>query len=304
MTAVELATEQTPEPFRLWSVTTLLDAGCPKGEALIGWAAKTVAEAGVDMSEAVVKLVEGGFREEAVDLLKGARYRRKRKALARGTDVHRIAESIALGMDVEIPPDVAPYVAQYQRFLDDHAPRFLMAEAPVYNLTYRYAGTLDAIAEIDGAPRLFDVKTNDKTADAEGARPPYKEIALQLVAYKRAEWVGVGKATMRNYNGRRYYIYDPKAGEYVAMPDSEGALALILFPDDYTLTPVRVDDDVFEAFLHVREVARWTLSTSNGVLGPPITATVHDDHQDGGAQAALEGLDEDQGQLGPDGVEP
>lgn len=283
MTAAELATEtvRADDPIRLWSVTTLLDAGAPKGEALIGWAAKTVAEAGVDMAEAVVKLVDGGFREEAIDLLKGARYRKKKKALVRGTDVHKVAEQIALGMDVEVPPDVAPYVVQYQRYLDDHAPRFLMAEAPVYNLTYRYAGTLDAIAEVDGAPRLVDIKTSYKVASDEGARPPYKEIALQLVAYKLAEYVGIGKATLRNYNGRRYYIYDPAAGEYAAMPATEGALALVLFPDGYTLTPVRVDAEIFDAFLHVREVARWTLSTSTGVLGPPITATVNDDDPEG-----------------------
>jgi hypothetical protein len=54
------------------------------------------------------------------------------------------------------------------------------------------------------------------------------------------------------------------------MPEISGGLALVISPDDYQLVPVRIDDEVWRAFLAVREVARFQLDTANRVLGPPI----------------------------------
>lgn len=261
------------DPRRLWSVTSLAGEGYPK-PALIGWAARVVAERAIDRRATLDTMLKEGGRDEAVKFLTDARWEKSGTAAKRGTELHAHAERLALGLpDETITPEVIPYVEQYRRFLDEHAPTFLMAEAPVYNLTLGYAGTLDAIVELDGVDGAFvlDAKTSDKPADA-NSTPPYPDIALQLVAYARAELVGVSPADQRYFNGRRYYVYDP-ALEYVPVPETVGGLALAVFPDRYTLTPVRLDDEVWDSFLAVVDVARFALDVSKRVLGPPITAT-------------------------------
>jgi hypothetical protein len=101
------------------------------------------------------------------------------------------------------------------------------------------------------------------------SRPPYPEIALQLVAYSRAEMLGVNAAQMYEKNRRRYYTWDP-ALHYEPMPELGGALALVVSPADYRLIPVRTDDEVWRSFAHVRETARWQLDISQRVLGPEV----------------------------------
>lgn len=269
------------DPIRLWSVTTLQGLGVPKGEALTTWAAKTTAEAAVKMHAAIGELIAADCTPEAVDLLTGARFRTKRKAADRGDAIHRIAEKIALGVPPVYNAERQPYVDQLERFLEDHRPAFKMAEAPVYNLTYQYAGTLDSIVDIDDVEDvLLDIKTTDKAPPeldpTVRSRPPYAEIALQMAAYARAEYVGLSPRVERTYFGRRYYHYDPSL-EYVEMPAVTGALALVISPYDYTLTPVRIDDEIFETFLHAREIARWSVFTSRHVFGPQIAGRAHED---------------------------
>lgn len=258
----------------VWSVTTLLKAGTPRGDALVGWAAKVTAEAALEYRAAINTMMEQEppQRDAALEMLTKARFRKTKLAMARGTDVHAAAEAINLGLEppADFPAALLPWVEQYRLFLSDFKPTFRLAEAPVFNLTHRYAGTLDSIVEIDGKSYLLDVKTHDKDPDA-SSRPPYPDIALQLVAYRNAELVGIGEVTRREIYGRRYYVYEPESASYVDMPQVDGALALAISPYDYRLVPVRVDDEIFTQFLYVKEVARWNLQVSKTVLGPQVT---------------------------------
>lgn len=259
-------------PERLWSVTTLIKEGVPKGDALTGWAVKVTANYALDRHAMLGGMLAEGAREEAYRLLSGARWNTLKTAAARGTDLHEYVEKKALGLDPTLPEGLNPgFVEQYERFLAEHEVAYEMAEAAVFNRTYRYAGTLDSIARVDGVLVLLDVKTTDKGPEAK-SRPPYPEIALQLAAYRHAEYVRVGVAERVTESRKRYYVYDPDA-TYVEMPPVEGALALVISPVDYTLTPVRTDQDVFDVFLHAREIARWSLEGSKTVLGAPVTAT-------------------------------
>jgi hypothetical protein len=265
-------TERAADPLRFWSVTTISGLGLPK-EALIGWAAKVTAERAIDKRATLNAMREdNATRAEIVKYLTDARWEKSSSAAFRGTELHRAAEALNYGNELpaDLDPVALPYVEQYAKYLDEWKPRILAAEAPVYNATYSYAGTLDAIVEIDGIPLVQDVKTNDRLENDDRAKPPYPDIALQLVAYARAELLGVSPADQRKYNGRRYYVFDPEL-EYVEVPKTEGGLALCVFPDRYTLTPVRLDDEVWESFLAVREVARWSVEISGRVLGPNLT---------------------------------
>jgi ATP-dependent exoDNAse (exonuclease V) beta subunit len=253
---------------RMWSVTTLIGAGLPK-PALVGWAANVTAEYAVDKREVWQPLAEDD-REAAIKHLAGIRYQSSGKAMARGTDVHKAAERLNLGLPPDHEPHLQPYVDQYLQFLADHSPTILMAEAPVYSQTYHYAGTLDLILELEDRICVTDIKTTDRGKDSPKRRPPYPDIALQLCAYARAETVGIAPAQQRYSGRRRYYVLPPDA-PLEPMPEVSGGLALVISPDDYQLVPVRIDDEIWNAFLAVREVARFQLDTANRVLGPAIS---------------------------------
>jgi hypothetical protein len=270
--------EAMAEARRLWSVTTLIKAGLGVGEALVGWSAKVTAQRAYDDLEVLAAYSLKGKRNDAIKWLTEARWQKSGQAMARGTEVHSFVEAYAYGRTPDIPEGFEPYDVQIRRFLDDHQPTFEMAEAPVYNLHYGYAGTLDLILSIQGVRCVVDAKTTDKDPNDPEVRslPPYPEIALQLVAYARAEKVGTSPAVMRTVNRRRYYVYDEALG-YEPMPAVDGALALVIAPTFYRLVPVAIDDEVWRSFGHVREAARWDLEIARRVLGPDITPPKEED---------------------------
>jgi hypothetical protein len=252
------------DPVRLWSVTSLIRLGMGTSDALVNWAVRTTAEYALTHATSLGEL----DRDGALDALVRARYRSSGKAMARGSEVHKAAEALALGAPIELEPEARPYVEQYQQFLIDHSPAFLMAEAPVYNPARFYAGTLDGIMQLDGQTVVYDIKTTDKAPDSGKSRPPYPEVALQLAAYRRAEIVGV-LSEQRYAGGKRYYLYNPD-GEHQSMPKTDGAVCLVISPYDYQLIPVRTDDEVFKCFIACRECARFAVDVSRRVFGPPI----------------------------------
>lgn len=255
---------------QLWSVTTLLKLGLGTSDALVNWAVNTTAEYAVDNQAAWAPLAQAD-RDAAVKVLKDARFARSGEAAARGTDVHKAAEAIALGQEVEVEDHILPYVDQYRRFLDLYQPEFLMAEAPVYAPKNHYAGTLDSILKIDGSTLVADIKTTPKSPDAK-SRPPYPETAIQLCCYRRAELVGL-LAERREVNYRRYYIYNPD-NHHEPMLETDGAVCIVVSPHDFRVIPMRTDDEVWTAFLHIRENARWVVDISKRVIGPEISPVV------------------------------
>jgi hypothetical protein len=215
-------------------------------------------------------------RAAARKLLTGARFARNEKAAARGSDVHDAIEKMALGLVPKIEGEAEPYIEQFRRFMDEHRPEYLLAEAPVYNLTHDYAGTLDGVVQFaqpikggKAGPFVLDVKTTDKKPGGRARRPPYPEVALQLTAYRRAELVGLDAAVKIENKSDRFYSYDDTT-RTEPMIECEGGLCLVVSPYDYLLVPIRTDEVVWQSFLSVAESARWTLETSKKVIGRPI----------------------------------
>lgn len=255
--------------MNLWSVTTLTKLGLGTSGGLVQWQVGEVAGAAYDRFPILRQFVEDKDREGAVKFLRDQPWAKTKTAAARGTDVHKAAETFALGGTPDVEPHILPFVEQYRRFLDEHQPEFLMAEAPVYNPTYGYAGTSDGVVRLQGSEVVFDIKTTQHAPDSGKSRPPFPEVALQLVAYRRAEFVGV-LAEQRYSAGKRYYVFDPDAS-HEPMPATEGAVCVVVSPFDYMIVPVRTDDEVWLAWRHVMEAARWQVSTSQDVFGPPLT---------------------------------
>lgn len=261
--------------LKLYSATTLISNGAPK-PALVGWAAKMTAEYALDNLDVLGPLAKKD-RDGALKLLTGARFAKLNRASGRGTDVHAALEQIALGVEPRVDGEAAPYVEQFRKFLAEHKPEYLLAEAPVYNPEHNYAGTLDGVVMFaqpikDGkaGPFVLDVKTTDKPPGGRARRPPYPEVALQLTAYRRAKLVGLDAAVKVESRSDRFYSFDPDNTRVEPMIECEGGLCLVVSPFDYQLVPIRTDELVWRAFLSVADSARWTLETSKQVIGRPI----------------------------------
>lgn len=256
------------EQLLLWSVTTLIKEGLGTGKGLVHWHSTQPLKWAVENLDAFTALAKAD-PAAAVKTAADSRYAKSGQAAARGTDIHTAAEALALGQTPEIEEHIAPYVDQYVRFLERHQPEFLMAEAPIYNVSQHYAGTCDGIMVLGGKTVIFDIKSTEKAPDAR-SRPPYPETSLQMAAYARAELVGI-LSEKRESNYGRYYVFSPDQ-HHEPMPPVEGAVCIVVSPFDCRVIPMRIDDEVWRMFLHVRECARWQIDVSKRVIGPEITS--------------------------------
>lgn len=254
---------------RYWSVTTIISGGVPS-PALTTWAVNTTAEYAVTHRHAWASLADTD-PQAAIDLIRKARFRRSSNAMARGSDVHAWIDARIKGAPAPAVDDaIRPWIDNADRFLDAFQPEFELAEAPLFSLRYRYAGTLDAVARIGDRTLILDYKTHDKTMTAR-SRPPYDSTALQLAAYRHADVISIRPAHIEEWGGRRYYVWSDE-DEHMPMPDVDGAAVVTIgpTPGDVELVPVRTDEPVWAAFLHAREVFRWSLTLSREVIGAPV----------------------------------
>ena len=175
-------------------VTTLIGNGFPK-PALIKWSAKTVAEYVADADPSTLDSLRSLGRDGMVTALKGVPWSQRDAAAVRGTEVHGYAERLSKGERIDDVPDhLAGHVESCVKFLDEWRIAPVHTELLIGSRTYRYAGTLDLIADLpDGRRALMDYKTT-----ASGIWP---ETALQLAAYRYADFY-VGS------DGREYPMAD------------------------------------------------------------------------------------------------
>jgi hypothetical protein len=262
------------DALRLPSVTTIIDGGLGTSPALTNWVARTVATTAVDQPDVIGAMLKVGDRDGAIAYLAQSRYRSSNRAKIRGSQVHQLAEAVALGLEPTVPPEHEGYYRQLLGWLEAFKPRYISAEAAVYNLTFGYAGTLDGIVEIDGQTLLFDIKTTEHGPNSERTRPPFESSALQLVAYASAEQLGLGAPERVQEARGRFYRYDPDA-HYLPMPPIDGAFVLVLSPEDCIAVPVRIDEEVWSYFVYVRENFRWREEGSMSLFGPPFDPPRH-----------------------------
>lgn len=103
----------------------------------------------------------------------------KNKSASEGTAVHEAAEAILLGQNPEIDPKIAPAIQSFTNFLNQkniHVTKEFV-EKRIVNRDHRYAGTVDAIALIDGKLGVLDIKTSQAI---------YRDYNLQTSAYMDA----------------------------------------------------------------------------------------------------------------------
>ncbi len=224
-------------------VTSILDM-LPK-PFLSPWAAKLAAEWAADNIGSVVQLLVNGQRQAAVDVIKGASRRFTNDAADVGTEVHDLFEKRALGYPVgRVHPELAEYVKGIDAFLDRYQPEFLHVEDAVWSDTYRYAGSFDWIARIQGETVMGDTKSTRS-----GVR---ESVAMQLAAYANADKI----ITQR--------------GADAPLPAITAHAVFHVRPEGWKLVPTRTDRDVFDAFLVLRRVFEWETEAKHGVIGDPL----------------------------------
>lgn len=229
-------------------VTTVIGNGLPK-PALMGWAAKTIAEYVADRldqadghvvaDQLVADLGELAHtkgkpwpeklsRTKVAELLKGIHYEDRDQAAKRGTEVHAIAERLARGEEVEVPEPLTGHVDAYLQFLEDWQPTDALLEVTIGSAKHRYSGTLDMIATLPGLGRcLLDIKTSRSG--------PFGEVALQLAGYRYAEFAVID-------------------GETVPMPEVDWCGVIWVRADGYDLYPFEAGPAQFRTFLYCRQV--------------------------------------------------
>jgi len=209
------------------SVTTIL--GNMNKPALVNWAAKEVATYAVDNIPSWENLPPG----DAVDLLKRAPYRNMTRKGDIGTAVHAAVEATASEGDAPtIDPDLLPYVAGAIQFFEDMVETVLFLEVTIFNRTFEYAGTTDAILILkDGRTAMTDWKTSKNI---------YPEVALQLQAYAAGEFIGFPDGTTKD------------------LPKADIGLAVHLPGDTtYTAKEVPLSDRLFRTFVALRTIQSW-----------------------------------------------
>jgi hypothetical protein len=96
-----------------------------------------------------------------------------------GTLIHNTVEAILLGQNPEIDPSILPAINSFLKFLEEKniqvSPELI--ERRIVNYNHRYAGTVDALALIDGKFGVLDIKTSQSI---------YRDYNLQTAAYMDA----------------------------------------------------------------------------------------------------------------------
>jgi hypothetical protein len=233
-------------------VTTILSKGIPK-PWLAPWTARIVSEFVMErlsldgehiLADELIsdlrslnqrsrypkKLGDEFSRMTFAEVLKTVQYGERDAAANRGTQVHDLAERLARGEEIEVPDELAGHVESYLKFLSEWQPSNALLERVIVNRRWRYMGKFDMIADFPVLGRgLVDIKTSKSI---------YDEVGLQLCAYAEAE-------TMISEDGQ---TEEP-------MPEVEWCGAIHVRADGYDVYRFRSDDDVFRAFLYVKQVA-------------------------------------------------
>lgn len=259
---------------RFWSVTTMTKGGLPEAYGLQKWKRYSVARGAVAAVEdgILVPMIERSSRG-AIEFLAELPFQKMSDAADLGTEIHDAIEAIVLDKPAPDPSaEAVPYLEQFEAFRERYRPTFLMAEASVYSRTHMYAGTLDSVVEIGGKQYVLDVKTGSGI---------YPEIALQLAAYRNAEFIGAPN------------------GEEVPMLETEPlGLGLHLQPSFYDAKLVDLSQEIFDCFLYCRETFRWDQVVSKGVFRGDFPAPGEDPIADAQRAGELPGtltLDQDPG---------
>jgi hypothetical protein len=267
-------TDRIPKPSQGWyrvpgtdiklrRVTTILSQGFPKPQ-LVFWSANlTAADAFATLPRLVAASLRPEDKEEAYDWLRKGHIRKKDERAEIGGAVHDVIEAHVLGQPIPesflSDEEIAPFVENFLQFVTDWEIEFEASEMVVGNLTDGWAGTLDYLFRSAPIAHLLKVPANTlfvgdtKTGGELDEKGVYPEAGAQMSAYRRAEvcWL--------------------RDGTQIPMPKCHDVgIVLHLRPEGYRPMPLKCGDDVYEAFLHVQQVAEFQRVLAKSVVGEAL----------------------------------
>jgi hypothetical protein len=229
---------------KAWGVTSTLSAAVAKG-GLVPWAAKASAQEVLDRWDELAAMVPS----DRYELVRTAHERDRDAAARRGTEVHKLAHRLILGEDVTPPDELRGHVDAYISFLDQWEPQELLVETTVASKRWNYAGTLDVVADLaDGQRWLYDLKTTRSGV--------YPENALQLAAYRHAEWLLAGDGTA-----------------VPMLPVDQAGVVWLRDSGDYELIPCDTGPAIQRTFLYALQIAQYL--KEGDAIGAPIADVPH-----------------------------
>ncbi|OGY98370.1 MAG: hypothetical protein A2855_01890 [Candidatus Liptonbacteria bacterium RIFCSPHIGHO2_01_FULL_57_28] len=101
------------------------------------------------------------------------------KSAEEGTLIHDAVEALLLGQESEVDAAIAPAIHAFKQFTKGRPIRVSpdYVERRIMHPEHRYAGTVDAVAMIDGKFGVLDIKTSQAI---------YRDYNLQTAAYMEA----------------------------------------------------------------------------------------------------------------------
>jgi hypothetical protein len=228
---------------------------------LAPWNAKLTAELAVDSFDFLDRMAKRD-RQGAIDYLKGAARRYTTIRADVGSNAHDLFERLIRGEDVgRVHPDMMPYKLHFEQFLDAVNPELVRAEDIAWSDSNEYAGSFDVILRVwlDDEGNITPDRTGTPVlliADWKTSKDIHAEVALQLAAYARAD-----------------FIVCPD-GTHEPMPEVDGAAVLHITDTQWSFRSIRIDDDVFDLFLTLRKIFTWDRETNRTVIGRALAKSV------------------------------
>lgn len=221
-------------------VTTITKHADGSADGLINWAVNGAIDYTYENRDRLADLPRA---EYAALVDAGARAQRD-EAKNAGVEVHAIAHALLSGAPVQVPDYLRGHVSATVDFMERHDVQDIIAEAPVGNRKWGYAGTLDLVARLaDGRVWLLDYKTGSSI---------WLTTALQLAGYRYAE----------------FYVDDDGAEH--RMPNVDQCGVVKVSADGWELLPVVAGHDQFLAFIHALYVHRFTKTKPDAVILPAL----------------------------------
>lgn len=233
--------------------TTILKAGLPSN-GLIKWTGESVADCAIDEWDRLAAMPPSERRKYMIK----APDRLRDTAGIQGTKVHKIAEPLAHGEQVEVPEPLAGHVESCVRFLDDWHVEPILTEFPVFSRRWMYAGCPDALVDVtrpEGAPRSQVLDSDDRwrvLIDWKTKKGgPFGTDAFQLAAYRWAEFRKDAADPEREIPWA-WAKGDEHSGE--TLPLADECWIIWIRNDDYSVIPMETGPRVFKQFLYAKMI--------------------------------------------------
>ena len=176
------------------AVTRVVDAVSPK--SLTEWAAKAGADWWFKISNSDNYKDDVEMQAIVYDGIRFAHKEISREAQNIGSDVHKWIElwikfKIHGGSSVaDYPYEVKTPMENFHKWVESKEIEWIASEKKVYSKFWNYAGTIDALAKINGELYVIDFKTSAKI---------YKEYYLQVYGYAQAIHEMVNDESNKHY---------------------------------------------------------------------------------------------------------